>query len=135
MPLNHKQTESLLEYKTYKILCDFSIETDHSISARKPELDLIKKKKRKRHQVDFSKPVDQKVKRKSKQILGSFQWSERSLVLEGGGGGGDTNYRWCARNGLQGYVCLFGWVLWHINFYFNAKSILYNKQFYFKHLV
>ena len=40
--------ESILENETYKILLDFEIQTDHLISARSPDLMIIKKKKQKK---------------------------------------------------------------------------------------
>ena len=39
--------ESFLENKTYKPLLDFEIQTDHLISARRPDLIIVKKKKKK----------------------------------------------------------------------------------------
>ena len=37
-----------LENDTYKLLCDFDIQTDHSISARRPDLIIIQKEKKKK---------------------------------------------------------------------------------------
>ena len=39
-------TESVLENKTHKILLDFEIQTYHLISARRPDLVIVKKKKK-----------------------------------------------------------------------------------------
>ena len=36
---------SALEYDTHKFLCDFDIQTDHLISARRPDLIIINDKK------------------------------------------------------------------------------------------
>ena len=47
---------SLLENETHKILCDFKLQTDHLISTRRPNLELIKK--RICHQVDFAITAD-----------------------------------------------------------------------------
>ena len=41
----HNQ-ESILENGTHKLLWDFEIQTDHQISARRPDLVRIKKKKK-----------------------------------------------------------------------------------------
>ena len=38
--------ESVVENEIYKILCDFSIEMDHLIQARRPDLVIINEKKR-----------------------------------------------------------------------------------------
>ena len=36
----------ILENDTHKLLWDFDVQTDHQISARRPELNLINKKKK-----------------------------------------------------------------------------------------
>ena len=56
--------ESVLENKTHKILWDFEIQTDHLITARRPDLVLINKEKRTCHIVDFAVPADHRVKLK-----------------------------------------------------------------------
>ena len=53
--------ESVLENDTHKYLCDFEIQTDYQIPARKTDLELINKKKT-RYQVDFAFPVKHRVK-------------------------------------------------------------------------
>ena len=40
--------ESVLEKETYKLLWDFDTQTDHLLSARQPDLIIIKKRKKKR---------------------------------------------------------------------------------------
>ena len=40
------EVESVLENEDYKILWDFSIQADHVIEARRPELVVVDKKKR-----------------------------------------------------------------------------------------
>ena len=76
--------ESVLENKTYKILRDFAIQTDHLISARRPDLVIVKKqnktkqknkktkkknKKEKRtcRTVEFAVPVEQRVQLKESE--------------------------------------------------------------------
>ena len=56
--------ESVLENETHKILWDFEIQTDHLITARRPDLVLINKKERICHLVDFSVPADHREKLK-----------------------------------------------------------------------
>ena len=56
--------ESVLENETHKILWDFEIQTDHLITARRPDLVLINKKERTCHSVDFAVPADHRVKLK-----------------------------------------------------------------------
>ena len=55
----------VLENNTHKLLWDFNIHTDHLISARRPNLIIINKKKKKRTKiVDFAVPVDHRIKLK-----------------------------------------------------------------------
>ena len=54
----------VLENFTHKILWDFDIHTDHLISARRPDLIIIIKKKRICKIVDFAVPADHRIKLK-----------------------------------------------------------------------
>ena len=60
--------EPLLENYTHKLRWDIDIETDHLISARRPDLIIINKKKKKRKKkrncncVDFVVPADYRIK-------------------------------------------------------------------------
>ena len=55
----------VLENNTHKLLWDFNIQTDHLISARRPDLIIInKKKKRICKIVDFAVPGDHRIKLK-----------------------------------------------------------------------
>ena len=53
-----------LENNTHKLLWDFDIHTDHQISARRPDLMIINKKKRTCKIVDFAVPADLRIKLK-----------------------------------------------------------------------
>ena len=57
-----QKPESVLENKARKILRDFRIQTNHPISARKPDVVLINKTKRTCHFVDFVVPVDHRMR-------------------------------------------------------------------------
>ena len=59
-------TAPVIENDTHKLLWDFDIQTDHLISARRPDLIIINKKKKKKicKIVDFSVPVDHRIKQK-----------------------------------------------------------------------
>ena len=61
--------ESLLENETHKLLWDFEIQTDHLILTRRPDLERVKKKKKKIYRiVDVAVPADQrKIERKQKK--------------------------------------------------------------------
>ena len=55
----------LLENDTHKLLWDFDIHTDHLISARRPHLIIINKKKKRIFKiVDFAFPADHRIKLK-----------------------------------------------------------------------
>ena len=51
---------ALLENDTCKLLLDLHVQTDHLISARRPDLIIINKKKRTCKIVDFAIPTDHK---------------------------------------------------------------------------
>ena len=54
----------VLENNTHKLLWDFDIHTDHLISARRPDLIIINKKKRTCKIVDFAVQADHRIKLK-----------------------------------------------------------------------
>ena len=54
----------VLENNTHKLLSDFDVQTDHLISARRPDLIIINKKKRTCKSVDFAIPADHRTKLK-----------------------------------------------------------------------
>ena len=56
--------EPAQENDTHKLLRDFDIQTDHLISARRPDLIIINKKKRICKIVDFAVPADHRIKLK-----------------------------------------------------------------------
>ena len=53
----------------HKLLWDFKIQTDHLISARRPDIVIINKKKRTYRNVDFAVPIDHRVKLKMKRRI------------------------------------------------------------------
>ena len=55
---------SFLENNIHRLLWDIDIHTDHLISARRPDLIIINKKKRTFKIVDFAVPADQRIKQK-----------------------------------------------------------------------
>ena len=50
------QPESVFENEDYKILCDFSIQTDHVIETWRPDLVVVDKKERSCKITDFASP-------------------------------------------------------------------------------
>ena len=63
--------ESVLESETYQLLWDFKIQTDPRISARRPDVVIVNKKKTCRI-VDFAVPKDNRVKLKEKKKGGKY---------------------------------------------------------------
>ena len=60
------------EHDTHKLLWAFDIQTDHLISARKPDLLIINQKKKKKKKrickfVDFAVPADHRIKLKESE--------------------------------------------------------------------
>ena len=71
---------SVFENNTHKLLWDFGIQTDHLISARRPDLIVINNKKKKKKEkkkkmtckiVDFAVPADHSVKLKESERMRS----------------------------------------------------------------
>ena len=84
----------------HKILRDFKIETDYLILARRPDLELINKKKRNYHLVDFchsSKPQSEN-KRKQKDWKVLSKRTEKTVQHEGDS---DTNCSQYTQNNTQ----------------------------------
>ena len=85
-----------------KIRSDFVIQTDHLISARRPDLMIIKKKKRTCHLVIFAVSADLKIKRKTNENIDKYLDLARELKKAAKHeGDGDTNCCWNTWNGSQ----------------------------------
>ena len=59
-------SERVLEDEDYKILWDFSIQTDHFIEARRPDLAEVDKKERSCKIIDFAVAGDGRIEEKEK---------------------------------------------------------------------
>ena len=55
------EPENVLENEIWKILWDFSIQTDHVIEARRLDLVVVDKKERKCKIIDFAVPGDRRI--------------------------------------------------------------------------
>ena len=62
------EPESVLENGDYKILWDFSIQTDHVIETRRPDLVVVDKKERSCKISDFAVPGDSKIEEEENMI-------------------------------------------------------------------
>ena len=68
-----------LENEDYKILQDFSIQTDHVIEARKPDLLIVDKKERSCKIIDFAVPRDSRIEENEKNKIEKYQDLRREL--------------------------------------------------------
>ena len=71
--------ESVLENEDYKILWDFSIQTDHVIESRRPDLVVVDKKDRICKIIHFSVPGNSKIEEKEKDKIEKYQDLGREL--------------------------------------------------------
>ena len=71
----------VLENGTHKLLWDFDIQTDHQISARRPDLIIINKKKKEKISkiVDFAVPADHRIKLKECEKIDKYLDLAREL--------------------------------------------------------
>ena len=67
------EPESVLEIEDYKILWDFSIQTDHVIETRRPDLVVVVKKERSCKIIDFAVPGDSRIEEKEKDKIEKYQ--------------------------------------------------------------
>ena len=72
------EVESVLENEDYKILWDFSIQTDHVIEAWRPDLVVVEKKERSWKIIDFAVPGD-RIEEKEKDKIEKYQDLGREL--------------------------------------------------------
>ena len=73
------EPESVLENEDYKILWDFSIQTDHVIEARRPDLVVVDKKERSCKIIDFAVPGYSRIEEKEKDKIEKYQELGREL--------------------------------------------------------
>ena len=71
------EPESVLENEDYKILWDFSIQTDHVIEARRPDL-VVVDKERNGKIIDFAVPGDSKIEENEKDKIENIKTWEGS---------------------------------------------------------
>ena len=91
----------VLENDTHKLLSDFDIQTDHLISARRPDLIIINKKKKKICKiVDFADPADHRIKLKEYEKRDKYLDLARELKkTKEHEGDNYTSWDWCLWHG------------------------------------
>ena len=91
--------EPVIENDTHKLRWDFDIQTEHLISARKPDLIIINKKKRTCKIVDFAVPADHRIKLKECEKKDKYLDLARELKKTVEHAGDNyTNCNWCVWN-------------------------------------
>ena len=73
------EPQAVCENEEYKILWDFSIQTDHVIEARRPDMIIVEKKNNKCQIIDFAVPYDTRVDEKEKEKIQKYQDLAREL--------------------------------------------------------
>ena len=71
--------ESVLENEDYKILLDFSTQTDHVIEVRRLDLVVVDKKERSCEVIDFAVPGHSRIEEKEKDKIEKYQSLGREL--------------------------------------------------------
>ena len=73
------EPESVLENEDYKILWDFSSQTDHVVAGWIPDLVVVDKKERSCKIIDFAVPEDSRIEEKEKDKIEKYQDLRREL--------------------------------------------------------
>ena len=73
------EPENVLESEDYKILWDFSIQTNHVIEARRVDLVVVDKKERSCKIIDFAVPADSRIEEQEKDKIEKYQDLGREL--------------------------------------------------------
>ena len=68
-----------MSHEDYKILWDFSIQTDHVIEAWRPNLVVVDKKERSCKIIDFAVPGDSRIEEKAKDKIEKYHELGREL--------------------------------------------------------
>ena len=74
-----QEPESVLKNEDYKILCDFSIQTDHVIEVGRSDMVVVDKKDRSCKIIDFALPGDSRIEEKEKDQVEKYQDLGREL--------------------------------------------------------
>ena len=74
-----KISQKVLDNEDYKILLDFSIESDHVIEGQRPDLVVVDQKERSCKIIDFAVPGDSRIEEKEKDKIEKYQGLGREL--------------------------------------------------------
>ena len=73
------KTRKCLESEDYKILWNFSIQTDHVTEARRPDLVVVDQKRRTCKIIDFAVPGHSRIEEKEKEKIEKYEDLRREL--------------------------------------------------------
>ena len=73
------EPEAVMVNDDYRILWDFSIETDHAIEARRPEMIVEDRRNRQCKIIDFAVPYDNRVDNKEAEKIDKYQDLAREI--------------------------------------------------------
>ena len=73
------EPQAVCENEEYRILWDFSIQADHVIEARRPDMIIVEKKGKKGQIIDLAVLYDTKVDEKEKEKIQKYQDMRREL--------------------------------------------------------
>ena len=83
LDLNEKwykhEPEKVVENDSWKILWDFTIQTDHVIEARRPDIVIIDKTKNECKIIDFACPFDGRIEEREKDKMKGYNDPKREL--------------------------------------------------------
>ena len=71
--------EKVVKNYSWKILWDFTIQTDHAIEARRPDLVTIYKTKNECKIIDFACPFDSRIEKREKDKMKGYNDLKREL--------------------------------------------------------
>ena len=74
------EPDSVMENDKCKILWDFTIQTDHIIQARRPDIVLVNKQERTCQQIDVACPADRKVVEKEEEKIEKYRDLAREVA-------------------------------------------------------
>jgi len=73
--------QTVIENELFEILWDFTVETDHVIEARRPDMIVVDKMNNKSTIIDFAIPYDSRIEDKEREKIEKYQDIARELKI------------------------------------------------------